>query len=946
MENPDSANLENLPALDRVKSFYRSATIDGPQDAKDQARNSILEYQKMQNIDVLVDSDEAFEEVKKFLRAIPPIAELAAQFLEGDAQEKEAFAKTMVELANKETLNDLANNVAANLVRIHAAKKGLKQQDENLLDDLEELDGEVQGQQAVNLVRQFYKDADVAEDAKDLKNQALDVLKRDVVNSALTFEEKQKLLEAILEVVERAVEMLDKAKELEKLLENAANSLEPIHAAKKNLKNQGDDWLKDLVGVDNEAQEAVELVKKFYKDAPLVDKSPQMQATTMLQDEVIKNQDLTPEKKKKILQELVGVAELANSVLSEAKKSEEISDLGDAAVQRLIPIHDLKKELALIKADNSDLLKNLQGDGLAVEMVSQFYQNLNVDEDAQEESDAQEEYQRSLADFFEQKLLNSDFETQKKFFVDVSVIALEAQEILRNALQQSMEYVKAGNLGLKKATNAMNKVRDKLKILNDVHEVCWPERADLLQKNFQDEDDPALKGLFYELNKEVDGSLKFTAEKIKSAIPLPDEEKATQENKHNLAIEFLEALKTKAAKIEKNLQQEIEDREALKTQERDALESVDKLYDAMESLQNSYGIDATQRSSLFPENSKYQQHDDMFNLLNTSVGGSGDGSAKTQATESSMNFGLQKISPSTTESLSEFYTLVKSRADEINAALERKFLMEQERASRVGGPMSKVDFIYPSFTPIIQSSLTEKDKIFYPPMEGVTYNRCRPVLTGVNQVQQQMIDDKFDFVTTKSPRDLSKADDVKSEINSLMERANQTLYVERHDGRLTQQEMAIAILLAIKHGGIMSGTTDSGAVINDLKKVNNLAEDENGQTDAVKLYLRMALFAENFQKLAAKEGFLTGNSYESKYAAKHNEEVKTGLRLKRLPPNYSRDLFVQGVGEIDKWEGICGDIGLTVDVLSRPVGSVSEVVSVSRPMSAISQSSGRGGISV
>ena len=74
--------------------------------------------------------------------------------------------------------------------------------------------------------------------------------------------------------------------------------------------------------------------------------------------------------------------------------------------------------------------------------------------------------------------------------------------------------------------------------------------------------------------------------------------------------------------------------------------------------------------------------------------------------------------------------------------------------------------------------------------------------------------------------------------------------------------------------------------------------------------------------------------------------MKTGLRLKRLPPNYSRDLFVQGVGEIDKWEGICGDIGLTVDVLSRPVGSVSEVVSVSRPMSAISQSSGRGGISV
>ncbi len=728
LKNPDSAILENVPALEGVKNFYKSATIDG-QDEKNQAHKSILQDQKMQNIDGLVNSDEAFEEVKKFLRAIPPIVKLAAKSLEIAANRKEMSAKMTAELLNKAILYVLANNAAENLARIRAAKK--------------------------------------------------------------------------------------------------------------DLKNQGGDWLEGLVRVGDETQEAVELVKKFYKDA-LFNQSQQLQAKKMLQGKVIDNQDLTPEKKEKILQEVVGVAERANSILNRAKEVEELSDLGDAAVQSLIPIHELKRGLALIEADNSDLLKDLQGDDpLAFEMVCQFYKNLDVGEDAKNQSE------RSLEEFFQQKLHNSDFETQKKFLGDVPAIAKKAEEILRNALQKSEEYVKAENLELEEAFEAMNKVRDKLTILKDTHAMDSSKRRGLLQRNFSDEDDKALQDLFYGLSDGVDNSSEFTAETIKLAIPLSDEE-VTQENKHNLAIKFLGALKRKTAEIEKNLQQEIQPKEDLKTQERDAQET--------------------------------------------------------------------------------------------------KILAEQEGASRGGGPMSKVDFIYPSFTRIIQSSVTERDKIFYPPVEGVTYNRCRPVLHGVTQEQQERIGDKFDFVTTKRPEDLSKADDVKSEINSLMQRANQTLNVEKHYGCLTQQEMAIAILLAIKHGGIMSGNTDRDAVINDLKKVNNLAEDENGQTDAVKLYLRMALFAENFQKLAAKEGFLTGNSYESKYAAKHNQEVQKGLRLKRLPPNYSRDLFLKGGGEIDKWEGICGKIDLTVDVLSRPVSSVSEVGSVSRPLSASnSLTSSKGG---
>jgi hypothetical protein len=658
-EGTSAANNAAYPALERVKNFYRNAVVtDGSQEPYEQAHKSILADQIMADIADL-DDDGIFKKTKEFLTAIPPMAKLAAQSLEKVATTKEVLATVKVEFANNAILSGLADKLATNLVLIHTAKKGLKQPaDENLLDSLAPLEGEVRGQQAVNLVRQFYKDADVAEDAKDLENQALDVLKRDVVNRALTFDEKKALFLAIEAVVERAVEMLNKVKEAEELtelLEVAADSLGPIHEAKKGLKDQDFDWLEDLVQEGDEPEQAVELVKKFYRDAVVRDEA-KPQALKMLQEEVSGNEDLTPEEKKKLLEAVIDVARRANLLLSKAKEVEEQMALKNAAIERLIPIHTVK----------------------------------------------------------------------------------------------------------------------------------------------------------------------------------------------------------------------------------------------------------------------------------------GDGSARTEATMNSMQVGLKKISPSTTESLSDFYTSVKSRADEINVALEKNLLIEQAGASRGGGPMSKVDFNDSIFTPIIESDLRGK-YVYCPPKEGVTYYRCHPILVGVTPAQQETIGDKFDFVTTKDPKDLSRRG-IKNAINELMASANATLSNAKYDGRLDEKEMAIAILLAIKHGGIMSYTTDRGAVINDLKKVNNLAEDENGQTDAVKLYLRMALFAENFQKLAAKEGFLTGNSYESKCAAERNEEVQTGLRLKRLPPNYSRDLFVQGGGEIDKWEGICGDIGLTVDVLSRPVGSVSEVGSVSRPLSASSNS--------
>ncbi len=937
--NPDPRILANVPALEMVKHFYINAVIDGSQDKRTQARYSILRDPIMADIADL-DDDGIFEKMKEFLRAIPPMAELAARSLERVADTKETFAKVSAGFANNVILNGLANDIATNLVLIHKAKKGLKQRDENLLDTLAALDGEVQGQRAVDLVRKFYKDADVAEGAKNPNEQALDALKRDVVNSALTFEEKQELLKAIPAVVGRAVEMLNKVKEVEELtelLEAAADSLEPIHEAKKGLKDQGFDWLKDLAPEGDETEQAVELVKKFYRDA-VVAEAPKPQALKMLQEEVMADEGPVPEEKKKLLQAVIDVAGRANLLLSDAKEVEEQMALENAVIESLIPIHTVKRELTRIRAYNRDLLKDLPRDNLlAVDMVRQFYQNLDVFKEAEEQ--ARISLQVALQDL--------DPTTQRKLIIDVPVIAEEAVTILRKALQQSKEYAKAENLELAAAVEAMNKVRKKLIVLKDGHRVSLDERGELLQRNFRDGERADLEALFHGLNSGVaeigeSVSVENTKEMINLAIPLPLGE-ITQQGKHAAAIEFLAALKIKAAKIEQDLQREIEARAALKTQERDALKSMGDLYDTMESLQSSHGIDAPQRLELFPPvNSRNQKYEGVFEELNSSVGGSGDGSAKTAATKHSMQVELEKILSPNTESLSDFYTSVKSRADEINAALARKLLIEQQRPSRSGGAMSQVDFIYPSFTRIIESSRSERDNIFYPPVEGVTYNRCRPVLKGVTEVQQETIDDKFDFVTTKRPEDLSQASKVKSEISELMARANGVLRGKQRDAGLTEQEMAIAILLSIKHGGIMSDATDSGAVINDLKKVLSFGEEEEEHEKAVALYFRMASFAENFQTLAEKEGFLTGNSKESKYAAKQNEEIQTGLRLKRLPPNYSRDLFIKS-GHLDQWEGICGEIGLTVDVLSRPVGSVSEVVSVSRPMSAISRSSSQGG---
>ena len=89
LENPDSEIAANEPALERVKNFYRNAlVIDGSEKPDVQARESIREDKNMRDIAGLED-DGSFEEVKKFLKAIPPIAKLAARYLEEAAQTKE-----------------------------------------------------------------------------------------------------------------------------------------------------------------------------------------------------------------------------------------------------------------------------------------------------------------------------------------------------------------------------------------------------------------------------------------------------------------------------------------------------------------------------------------------------------------------------------------------------------------------------------------------------------------------------------------------------------------------------------------------------------------------------------------------------------------------------------------------------------------------------------------
>ncbi len=133
---------------------------------------------------------------------------------------------------------------------------------------------------------------------------------------------------------------------------------------------------------------------------------------------------------------------------------------------------------------------------------------------------------------------------------------------------------------------------------------------------------------------------------------------------------------------------------------------------------------------------------------------------------------------------------------------------------------------------------------------------------------------------------------------------------------LEKEKAAIAILLALKYGGVSvfkDGDTRKNSLHEDL---TSLGVSEDDMT-------KIRKFSAKFQHLARDNGLYTGNKdrIQDFRDGKVNLENLTPLRLKRLTANYSRDLFLDSGEGVDvrKWEEMCRKIDLTVEKVSSPM---------------------------
>lgn len=204
---------------------------------------------------------------------------------------------------------------------------------------------------------------------------------------------------------------------------------------------------------------------------------------------------------------------------------------------------------------------------------------------------------------------------------------------------------------------------------------------------------------------------------------------------------------------------------------------------------------------------------------------------------------------------------------------------------------------------------------------GGKIKKVSPVIEGLAETT------KFNYSTSNPEQEngvfdssTSEFKTIKDQITELLNHAKEKTNKEFTD-QITNEEVGLAIMLAIKHGGLSK--VNNELLRDDLRNTGvfkeSVSEDELYET-----YKKMAAFSWHFQNIATTQGLFTGN--EKEIAEVKDTIDITGLRLKRLTPNYSREFFTMDKdgleNQIDKWEKACEKIGLTPETLAKPTPAV------------------------
>ncbi len=268
----------------------------------------------------------------------------------------------------------------------------------------------------------------------------------------------------------------------------------------------------------------------------------------------------------------------------------------------------------------------------------------------------------------------------------------------------------------------------------------------------------------------------------------------------------------------------------------------------------------------------------------------------------------------------EFYFLEQARASDKRKLLFEKINLKiEQNTTELGLELKSLSNILSvsKYFPMALIDFKDQENKYSKTFSSEDFSIYKPILEGVGEKEYG---DKFNLCFVGND-EKQKNLDVKTLIDNNLQKSLES-------AKISEKEASIAILISIKHGrfsNVPKNCKDKEAwlkpIKEDLRKALGVDEDENVDT----IFKKMAVFSSKFGSSCKEDSLYTGNKNRVEHAISKNgnKENLTPLRLKRLPANFSRDLWKD---DIEKWQEICDKIGLTPEKFAEKIKKPDEQV--------------------